>query len=178
MTDLHVRRALGPALAAALGDDAWRDLEAELIVGGKSNLTYRLRSAAGEVILRRPPDGAVRATAHDMGREIRVQKALARTPVPVPLILLDQPWLLAPSVTRTLGFPRRAEIAAWYAEATGADLSHLTVHLALAHLKFAVITEDIDVRVRSGAMAGQDFGDLTGEAARIAEAGLDVLGKV
>jgi aminoglycoside phosphotransferase (APT) family kinase protein len=328
-----VRARLGPALAAALHDDAWRDVEAELIVGGKSNLTYRLRSAAGEVILRRPPDGEVRESAHDMGREVRVQKALTGSPVPVPRVLLDDaggellgvpsyvmsavpgvvvrdvlppgfpadlrelsrglvdtlaaihavdvaaagltdfgrpegyldrqirrwsrqweavgqdgvlavnelaaaladaapekaatslvhgdfrldncvldpatggvnavldwemstlgdpladlglllfywrepgelPWRLAPAITRTLGFPRRAEIAARYAAATGADLSHLPVYLAFAHLKFAVITEDVNTRVRSGAMAGQDFGDLTGESARIAEAGLDVL---
>ncbi|WP_328474968.1 phosphotransferase family protein [Actinoplanes sp. NBC_00393] len=330
-----MKAALGPALAAALGDDAWLDVEASLIAGGKSNLTYRLRSAAGEVILRRPPDGELRPTAHDMGREIRVQKALTESPVPVPDILLadaggdllgvpsyvmsavpgvvvrdalppgfpadlralarnlvdtlaaihtvdvekagladfgraegflarqirrwcrqweavgqdgvlavdelasalaaavpehtatalvhgdfrldncvldpatatinavldwemstlgdpladlglllfywrepgEQPWRLAPAITRTLGFPRRSEITAWYAEATGADLTHLRVYLAFAHLKFAVITEDINVRVRSGAMAGQDFGDLTGEAARIAEAGLDLLGR-
>jgi aminoglycoside phosphotransferase (APT) family kinase protein len=325
---------LGPALADALGDDAWRDFQAELITGGKSNLTYRLRSAAGEVILRRPPGGSIESGAHDMSREIRVQKALAHSPVPVPDVVLEdaggeligvpsyvmsavpgvvvrdaippgfpaglgaladrlvdtlaaihavdveragltdfgrgedflarqirrwtrrwqavgqdgvlavnelaaalaaaapdhartalvhgdfrldncildpvrpgvinavldwemstlgdpladlglllfywrepgeQPWRLAPAVTRTLGFPRRAEIAHRYALATGADLTNLTVYLAFAHLKFAVITEDINARVRSGVMAGQEFGDLTGEAARIAEAGLDLL---
>ena len=80
--------ALGPLLSQATGDDRWRRLEAELITGGKSNLTYLLRSPAGELILRRPPSGAVLATAHDMNREVRVQRALAQTAVPVPEVIL------------------------------------------------------------------------------------------
>src|SRR3984957_18208648 len=79
---------LGPRLSRATGDDRWRQLEAELITGGKSNLTYLLRSPAGELILRRPPSGAVLATAHDMNREVRVQRALAQTAVPVPEVIL------------------------------------------------------------------------------------------
>jgi aminoglycoside phosphotransferase (APT) family kinase protein len=39
------------------------------------------------VILRRPPTGAVLATAHDMAREHRVISALEPTPVPVPRTL-------------------------------------------------------------------------------------------
>jgi aminoglycoside phosphotransferase (APT) family kinase protein len=77
-------RALGARLAGALGDQRWRDLDATLIEGGKSNLTYLLTSAAGELVLRRPPAGEVLATAHDMGREARVQRALSGTAVPVP----------------------------------------------------------------------------------------------
>ncbi|MBB2946974.1 aminoglycoside phosphotransferase (APT) family kinase protein [Actinoplanes lutulentus] len=333
MTAALVRpEKLGPALAAALHDNAWRDFRAELIAGGKSNLTFRLRSAAGEVILRRPPSGELRPSAHDMGRECRVQQALAGSGVPVPDVLLadpegdllgvpsyvmsavagivvrdafppgfsvdfrelsgnlvdtlaaihtvdiaaaglgdfgraegflarqirrwsaqwqavkkedvtavdwliskltvprhttralvhgdfrldncvldarrpavinavldwemstlgdpladlalllfywrepgEQPWKLAPAITATPGFPRRTEIAERYAATTGADLSDLTVYLAFAHLKFAVITQDTIARVRDGAMAGQDFGDLSGEVARIAAAGLDIL---
>lgn len=46
--------------------------------GGASNLTYLLRLASGqELILRRPPRGQKAAGAHDMGREHRVQAALA-----------------------------------------------------------------------------------------------------
>lgn len=57
----------------------------ELITGGHSNLTYRVTDAAGELyVLRRPPLGAVLATAHDMGREHRIIYALGRhTSVPV-----------------------------------------------------------------------------------------------
>ncbi|MGH0038168.1 MAG: phosphotransferase family protein [Myxococcota bacterium] len=56
-----------------------------LITGGHSNLTYRVEDAAGRAfVLRRPPLGAVIATAHDMAREHRIIAALAETPVPVP----------------------------------------------------------------------------------------------
>ena len=48
---------VGPALARALGDARWHDLDAVLIAGGKSNLTFELTSAAGTVVLRRPPSG-------------------------------------------------------------------------------------------------------------------------
>jgi aminoglycoside phosphotransferase (APT) family kinase protein len=63
------------------------DLRGELIAGGKSNLTYRVRSGSGTVVLRRPPLGHVLATAHDMGREYRAISALRDTPVPVPTAL-------------------------------------------------------------------------------------------
>ncbi|MCW2715211.1 MAG: putative aminoglycoside phosphotransferase, partial [Frankiales bacterium] len=54
---------------------------------GKSNLTYRVSSEAGAVVLRRPPLGHVLPTAHDMVREHTVMSALAGTPVPVPRML-------------------------------------------------------------------------------------------
>src|SRR6201985_2467313 len=79
----------GPALARALGDPGWERLEASLVSGGKSNLTFELTSDAGEAVLRRPPDGPLLPRAHDMGREARVQRALAGSPVPVPAILLE-----------------------------------------------------------------------------------------
>ena len=59
-------------------------LRAELIAGGRSNLTYVVTDGANEWVLRRPPLGHVLATAHDMAREHRVLSALAATPVPVP----------------------------------------------------------------------------------------------
>ncbi|MFC4145248.1 phosphotransferase family protein [Micromonospora mangrovi] len=63
-------------------------LQARLIAGGKSNLTYLLRAGDRELVLRRPPLGHVLATAHDMAREHRVISALAPTGVPVPAALL------------------------------------------------------------------------------------------
>lgn len=60
------------------------DLSAELITGGKSNLTYSVGDGAREFVVRRPPLGHVLATAHDMGREYRIMTALAPTDVPVP----------------------------------------------------------------------------------------------
>jgi len=80
---------VGPALARALGDPGWQRLEASLVSGGKSNLTFILSSDAGEAVLRRPPDGPLLPRAHDMGREARVQRALAGTAVPVAKILFE-----------------------------------------------------------------------------------------
>ncbi|HEY2774594.1 MAG TPA: phosphotransferase family protein [Candidatus Binatia bacterium] len=55
------------------------------ITGGHSNLTYKVTDASGRrLVLRRPPLGAVLATAHDMSREHRIIRALAATQVPVP----------------------------------------------------------------------------------------------
>ncbi len=60
-------------------------LSFRLIPGGHSNLTYRVEDAAGRrFVLRRPPLGAVLATAHDMGREHKIIAALGPTDVPVP----------------------------------------------------------------------------------------------
>jgi aminoglycoside phosphotransferase (APT) family kinase protein len=60
-------------------------LRFEAIAGGRSNLTYRVRDAAGATyVLRRPPLHGVLPSAHDMSREYRVISALAGTPVPVP----------------------------------------------------------------------------------------------
>lgn len=57
----------------------------ELIPSGHSNMTFRVRDAQGaSTVLRRPPLGAVLATAHDMGREYRIISALGPTAVPVP----------------------------------------------------------------------------------------------
>jgi aminoglycoside phosphotransferase (APT) family kinase protein len=56
----------------------------ELISGGRSNLTYRLDTGDGRLVLRRPPLGHVLPTAHDMAREYRVLSALRGTDIPVP----------------------------------------------------------------------------------------------
>lgn len=59
----------------------------DLITGGKSNLTYRLRGRRGDErldwVLRRPPLGALTPSAHDMAREYRVVDALQGSAVPV-----------------------------------------------------------------------------------------------
>lgn len=78
---------VGPYLAAALDDGGWQQPTVTLIAGGKSNLTFRVDSPAGSVILRRPPLGHVLPTAHDMVREHTVMSALWSTPVPVPRML-------------------------------------------------------------------------------------------
>ena len=71
-------------------------LAAEVIAGGKSNLTYRVTDGTSTWALRRPPLGHVLPTAHDMGREYRVISGLAKTDVPVPfaLALCENPAVL------------------------------------------------------------------------------------
>jgi len=59
-------------------------LRAQLVPGGKSNLTYEVTDGVSTWIVRRPPLGHVLATAHDMPREYRVISALQDTAVPVP----------------------------------------------------------------------------------------------
>ena len=66
-------------------DDAVAPFEFALIAGGRSNLTFTVTDANGRrFVLRRPPTGAVLATAHDMAREHRIIAAVGTTDVPVP----------------------------------------------------------------------------------------------
>ncbi|HXU46344.1 MAG TPA: phosphotransferase family protein, partial [Thermoanaerobaculia bacterium] len=44
--------------------------------GGASNWTYRLEYPSHDLVLRRPPAGTKAKSAHDMGREFEVQRAL------------------------------------------------------------------------------------------------------
>lgn len=74
----------GLDLAALAGFLGHGPLSAELIAGGRSNLTYLVCDERRSWIVRRPPLGHVLATAHDMAREYRVLTALAPTSVPVP----------------------------------------------------------------------------------------------
>lgn len=59
------------------------ELCAEVLAGGRSNLTYRVSDRQTSWVLRRPPLGHVLPSAHDMAREYRLISALAPTPVPV-----------------------------------------------------------------------------------------------
>ncbi|MFV8048693.1 phosphotransferase family protein [Mycobacterium sp. 48b] len=59
------------------------ELRAELIAGGRSNLTFRVRDDASAWVLRRPPLHGLTPSAHDMAREYKVVAALAGTAVPV-----------------------------------------------------------------------------------------------
>ena len=328
--------ALAPHLTTVTGDDRWRNLTVRLLTGGKSNLTFSLSSPAGELVLRRPPTGDLLPSAHNMSREVRIQRALTPTNVPVARILTESQdaeligapfyimekvdghvirgalppgyatstaervdlahtlidtladlhsvdadavgladygrpqgfltrqlkrwydqwaasrthevaaidelaarlsehipaesrrslvhgdfrldnclmalhnpgkiaavldwelstlgdpltdlglmmffWrergeaftVITPGVTSLDGFPTRAELIERYAKKSEAAVSSLSFYEALAHLKFAVVVQGISARVASGAMAGQDFGDLDAEVARIARDGLDI----
>ncbi len=82
---------VGARLATATGDPAWRTFTAELISGGKSNLTFTLTDASGDrIVLRRPPTGDLLPSAHDMGREARIQIGLAGSGVPVARVVLNE----------------------------------------------------------------------------------------
>ena len=60
--------------------------EFSLIMGGHSNLTYAVAACDGQrYVLRRPPLGAVLATAHDMAREHKIIRGASRIPIPVPI---------------------------------------------------------------------------------------------
>ena len=55
------------------------------LLGGHSNLTYRIDDAEGRAaVIRRPPQGQLLPKAHDMSREWSLISALGPTPVPVP----------------------------------------------------------------------------------------------
>lgn len=58
-------------------------LEAHRLVGGNSNLIWRLETAGGRFILRTQPAGQLLKSAHALDREVRVMSALQGSPVPV-----------------------------------------------------------------------------------------------
>jgi aminoglycoside phosphotransferase (APT) family kinase protein len=65
--------------------DASVPLRAELLAGGRSNISYRLIDDSGrDWVLRRPPLGHILPSAHDMGREFRVLSGLSSVGFPVP----------------------------------------------------------------------------------------------
>lgn len=59
-------------------------LEARLIAGGRSNLTFLLTDGAGRWVLRMAPRAGRTPSAHDVAREYRITSALRDTEVPVP----------------------------------------------------------------------------------------------
>lgn len=60
------------------------EIDVDLLSGGRSNLTFLVRSGEHEYVVRRRPLGQVPAGAHDMAREHRVLAALQGTSIPVP----------------------------------------------------------------------------------------------
>ena len=63
--------------ARAFAGDLAGTPEVRQFPGGASNLTYLLRYPTRDLILRRPPAGVKARSAHDMGREYTIQRALA-----------------------------------------------------------------------------------------------------
>ncbi|MCF6522513.1 phosphotransferase family protein [Streptomyces sp. JJ36] len=115
-------------------------LRAEVVQGGRSNLTYRVTDGVSRWVLRRPPLGHVLATAHDMAREYRVISALYGTDVPVPRteLLCEDPEVLgAPFylMEEVAGTPYRTadELAALGPERTRALVLSLPDTLVALH---------------------------------------------
>ncbi|TDH48011.1 phosphotransferase family protein [Mycobacterium eburneum] len=67
----------------AVGVARHGDLSAELLAGGRSNLTFLVSDGVNRWVLRRPPLHGVTPSAHDMAREYRVIAALRDSAVPV-----------------------------------------------------------------------------------------------
>lgn len=70
--------------------------EVQQFSGGASNLTYLLRYPTRDLIMRTAPKGTKAKGAHDMGREYRIQSALAATfPYVAPMLAFcDDPSLV------------------------------------------------------------------------------------
>ncbi len=153
---------VGPWLADRLGDPRWSQCRVARVGTGRSNLTFRVDSSAGSVVLRRPPQGSVAATAHDMGREQRVLSALEGTDVPVPAVLggadgsgpLGVPFYVMELVDGVIAVHELP--AGWAAgEAQRRDLAHSLVDV-LARLH----------AIEPGDVGLQDFGRPEGFMAR------------
>ena len=57
------------------------------LTGGQSNHTYRVSVGGRDLIVRRPPNAAIDASAHSIDRELQIMEALRDTPVPVPPVV-------------------------------------------------------------------------------------------
>jgi aminoglycoside phosphotransferase (APT) family kinase protein len=84
----YLWRAL-PELAQEFDPDIDAEISVAKLGQGYSNLTYALQIGEHAFVLRRPPLGANIATAHDMGREVKVLRGLARVYAYVPRVLLS-----------------------------------------------------------------------------------------
>ena len=134
------------------------ELRAELISGGRSNLTFLVYDDASKWVLRRPPLHGLTPSAHDMAREYRVVAALADTPVPV-----------APAVTMrdddsVLGAPfQMVEYVPGQVVRTRADLEALGGPEVVSDCVDGLIKVLVDLhQVDPDAVGLGDFGKPTG----------------
>jgi aminoglycoside phosphotransferase (APT) family kinase protein len=155
-----------PAVLRWLADNApgviGETANAQLIAGGRSNLTYLLDDGERRVVLRRPPLGHVLATAHDMAREHRIIGALAGTGVPVPQALAlctDSSVNSAPFYAMSFvdGLVVRAAL-------TGLDELDTPARHRLAATMMGVLADLHEVDVEAAGLA--DFGRPEGFMAR------------
>lgn len=74
-----------------------RPVDIRALSGGRSNLTYEVTAADGQrFVIRRPPEGILLPTAHDIRREWTFIRDLHESPVPVPppIAYCDDPSVL------------------------------------------------------------------------------------
>jgi aminoglycoside phosphotransferase (APT) family kinase protein len=71
-------------------------LHAQKFEDGQSNPTFRIVAESGTYVLRRQPPGELLKSAHAVDREFRVQRALARTSIPVAAVyhLCEDPQVI------------------------------------------------------------------------------------
>jgi len=100
------------------------DITVERLAAGHSNLTFVVRRDGREWILRRPPEGPLLPTAHDVIREYRVMDLLARSGcgvrVPVVTVACEDPGVIgAPFylMERVPGDVIREKLPEWAGEA-------------------------------------------------------------
>ena len=79
------------------------------------------------------------------------------------------------AVTQRPGFPGRSEIARWYGERTGRDLSRLPWYVAFGFFKLSVVCAGIAARGRAGVMVGTGFVEAGEQVAPLARLGHAVL---
>ncbi|MCZ4499715.1 MAG: putative aminoglycoside phosphotransferase [Marmoricola sp.] len=136
-------------------------LTAEMIAGGRSNLTFRITDGTDRWVLRTGPRVGRTPSAHDVAREFRVTSALAGTAVPVaPAVALVEDEELLGGPFTICGFVSGAairtqsDLAAYDAPALSAMLDGLLRALAALH------------RVDHVAIGLERFGRPDGYAAR------------
>jgi aminoglycoside phosphotransferase (APT) family kinase protein len=78
--------------SAGIGRDG--ELRAQLISGGRSNLTFLVADDSSKWVLRRPPLHGLTPSAHDMAREYKVVAALTDTAVARAVALCDDDSVL------------------------------------------------------------------------------------
>jgi len=159
-------RELRRYLAAELADvqpDA--PLEASLLAGGRSNVSYLLQQGDRVWVLRRPPLGHVMPTAHDMSREHRVLAGLFSVgfQVPRPLVLCtDERVIGAPFVVM--------EYVPGQVIATAGDATTLSVddadHISAAFIETLADLHAVDARVAGLETLGRPEGYLARQVGR------------
>ncbi|MEV6659698.1 phosphotransferase family protein [Nocardia fluminea] len=142
--------ALTRLLQRDLPAAATTPLHAELLTGGRSNLTYLIRNDTNRWVLRQRPLGHALATARDSAREFHILAALAPTRVPVPEVILFHPD------PEPLGSPfYLMEEIAGTVYRTRADTAELGARRAEA-LSFALIDTLADLHTVDVRKAGLD----------------------